>query len=79
MTFVENLMRRELRLTGCFMSYSAPFPGHEWTDSVAALRSGELHVDAMVSHRFPLSQGVQVFEDVAAGRLAFRKIMLLPE
>jgi hypothetical protein len=33
----------------------------------------------MVSHRFPLSQGVQVFEDVAAGRLAFRKIMLLPE
>jgi L-iditol 2-dehydrogenase len=79
MTFVEDLMRRELRLTGCFMSYSAPFPGHEWTGSVAALRSGELHVDAMVSHRFPLSQGVQVFEDVAARRFVFRKIMLLPE
>jgi L-iditol 2-dehydrogenase len=79
MTFVEDLMRRELRLTGCFMSYSAPFPGHEWTDSVAALRSGELDVDAMVSHRFPLSQGAQVFEDVAAGRLVFRKIMLMPE
>jgi L-iditol 2-dehydrogenase len=79
MTFVEDLMRRELRLTGCFMSYSAPFPGHEWTDSVAAIRGGELHVDAMVSHRFPLSRGVQVFEDIAAKRLVFRKIVLLPE
>jgi threonine dehydrogenase-like Zn-dependent dehydrogenase len=79
MTFVEDLMRRELRLTGCFMSYSAPFPGHEWTDSVAAIRSGELRVDAMVSHRFPLSRGVQVFEEIATKRFAFRKIMLLPE
>jgi L-iditol 2-dehydrogenase len=79
MTFVEDLMRRELRLTGCFMSYSAPFPGHEWTDSVAAIRSGELRAGAMVSHRFPLSQGVQVFQDIAAKRLVFRKIVLVPE
>jgi L-iditol 2-dehydrogenase len=79
MTFIEDLMRRELRLTGCFMSYSAPFPGHEWTDTVAVIQRGELHVKPMVSHRFPLSRGVQVFEDIAAKRIAFRKILLLPE
>jgi L-iditol 2-dehydrogenase len=79
MTFIEELMRRELTLTGCFMSYSAPFPGHEWTDAVGAIQRGELLVTQMVSHRFPLSRGVQVFEDIAARRIAFRKILLLPE
>ncbi len=79
MTFIEELMRRELSLTGCFMSYSAPFPGHEWTESVDAIQRGELHVEQMVSHRFPLSRGAQVFEDIAARRITFRKILLLPE
>jgi sugar (pentulose or hexulose) kinase len=31
MTWIEELIR------GCIMSYSAAFPGHEWTDSVDAL------------------------------------------
>ncbi len=79
MTFIEDLMRRELRLNGCFMSYSAPFPGHEWSDTIAALQSGELKMGKMISHRFPLAQGVQVFADIAARRMAFRKIMLSPE
>ncbi len=79
MSFVEDLMRRELRLTGCFMSYSAPFPGHEWVDAVEAMQRGLLRVDPLVSHRFPLSEGAKVFEDIAARRLAFRKIVLRPE
>jgi L-iditol 2-dehydrogenase len=79
MTFVEDLMRRELRLSGCFMSYSAPFPGHEWTDTVEAMQRGQLRVDALVSNRFLLSQGARVFEDIAAKRYAYRKIMLRPE
>jgi L-iditol 2-dehydrogenase len=79
MTFIEELMRRELSLTGCFMSYSAPFPGHEWTDTVGAIQRGELQVEPMISHRFPLSRGAQVFEDIAAKRITFRKILLLPE
>ncbi len=79
MTFIEDLMRKELRLNGCFMSYSAPFPGHEWTDSVLAMLSGQLNVAKMISHRYPLAQTPQVFEDIAARRIAYRKIMLLPE
>jgi L-iditol 2-dehydrogenase len=79
LTFIEDLMRKELRLNGCFMSYSAPFPGHEWTDTVQALQAGQLHMNQMISHRFPLAQAVQVFDDIAARRIAFRKIMLFPE
>ncbi len=79
MTFIEDLMRKELRLNGCFMSYSAPFPGHEWHDTLQALQNGQLNINRMISHRFPLAQAVQVFDDIAARRLAFRKIMLRPE
>ena len=79
MTFVEDLMRKELCMNGCFMSYSAPFPGHEWTDSVQAMLSGQLNVARMISHRYALAQAPQVFEDIAARRIAYLKIMLLPE
>ena len=79
LTFIEDLMRKELRLNGCFMSYSAPFPGHEWTDTIQALQAGQLNMNKMISQRFPLSQAAQVFADIAARRIAFRKIMLFPE
>ena len=78
MTWVEELMRRELRLRGCFMSYSAPFPGHEWTDSVAMLAEGRLDMRAMISHRFPLAQAPEVFARIAAREFAYRKIILTP-
>jgi L-iditol 2-dehydrogenase len=78
MTFVEALMRRELSLTGCFMSYSAPWPGHEWTDSLAAVLDGGLDMPAMVSHRAPLSEAPAVFAEIAAHRLVHRKIVFDP-
>ncbi|MFN8631521.1 MAG: hypothetical protein U0838_14745 [Chloroflexota bacterium] len=34
MSFVEQLGAPRADLAGCFMSYSAPWPGHEWTDSL---------------------------------------------
>lgn len=78
MSFVEDLMRRELTLVGCFMSYSAPFPGQEWTETVEALRDGRLDMEAMISHRFPLAEAPAVFSRIAAHEMAHRKIILLP-
>ena len=78
MTFIESLMRRELRLTGCFMSYSAPWPGHEWTDGLAAVMDGGLDMPAMISHRAPLSEAPAVFAEIAAHRLVHRKIIFDP-
>jgi len=79
MTFIEDLMRKELRLNGCFMSYSAPFPGHEWTESVQAVLDGGLDMETMISHRVPLSEAASVFASIAAHTLAHRKIIFLPE
>jgi L-iditol 2-dehydrogenase len=79
LTFIENMMRRELTLTGCFMSYSAPFPGHEWHDTIDALRAGTLDMEAMITHRFPLSAAPDVFAKIGAHELTHLKIMLNPE
>lgn len=79
MQFIEDLMRKELNLVGCFMSYSAPFPGHEWTDTVEAIRNGQLDLQTMISHHYPLSAAPDVFASIAAHQLAHRKIILHPE
>ena len=79
LTFIENMMRREISLIGCFMSYSAPFPGHEWTETLAALLNGSLDMDTLISHRFPLAKAPEVFEKIGAHEMAHQKIILNPE
>jgi len=79
LVFIENMMRREISLIGCFMSYSAPFPGHEWTQTITALLNGSLDMESLISHRFPLSRAPEVFEKIGAHQLAHQKIILNPE
>ena len=78
MSFIENMMRKELQINGCFMSYSAPFPGSEWTESLEAVRSGGRDKEAMISHRFPLSEAPRVFEQIARREIPYRKIIFYP-
>ncbi len=78
LTFIEDMMRKELSINGCFMSYSSPFPGHEWTDAIEALTDGALMAQPMISHRYPLSEAPKVFEEIAAHKLAHLKIILNP-
>jgi len=79
LTFIENLMRREISLKGCFMSYSAPFPGHEWAETIDALLNGSLDIETIISHRYPLSQAPEIFEKIGAHQLTHQKIVLNPE
>lgn len=79
MQFIEDLMRKELMLAGGFMSYSAPFPGHEWTDTITAIQDGSLDMNAMISHHFPLTAAPDVFAKIGAHQLHHQKIILLPE
>jgi threonine dehydrogenase-like Zn-dependent dehydrogenase len=78
LSFIENMMRKELQINGCFMSYSAPFPGAEWTDSLAAVLDGGLDMAAMISHRFPLAEAPAVFARIGDHSLAHRKIIFYP-
>lgn len=79
MAFIENMMRKELQIRGCFMSYSTPFPGSEWTESLEAVLNGGLDMEAMISHRFPLSEAPSVFESIGSQALSHRKIIFYPD
>lgn len=59
----ENINRKEFMLTGSWMSYSAPFPGHEWELTAHYFKTGELKFDeALIYKKLPLSKIADAFE-----------------
>ncbi|MCR5775527.1 MAG: galactitol-1-phosphate 5-dehydrogenase [Lachnospiraceae bacterium] len=59
----ENMNRKEFRLTGSWMSYSAPFPGHEWELTSHYFGTGELKYDDSFVYKIqPLSGIAEAFE-----------------
>lgn len=58
----ELMNRKEFRLTGSWMSYSAPFPGDEWTMTAAYFSSGKLRFDpALVFKTYPMEDAAEAF------------------
>lgn len=59
----ENMNRKEFKLTGSWMSYSAPFPGHEWTNVAHYFATGDLKFDdSFIFKKVPLSKIDEAFE-----------------
>lgn len=59
----ENMNRKEFTMTGSWMSYSAPFPGHEWELTAHYFGTGELKFDeSFIFKKIPLSQIADAFE-----------------
>ena len=58
----ENMNRKEFLLTGSWMSYSAPFPGPEWTLTAHYFATGQLKFDeGLIFKKFPMSQAAEAF------------------
>lgn len=59
----ENMNRKEFTLTGSWMSYSTPFPGHEWDAVAHYFGTGQLkYTEDLVYKKIPLSQIADAFE-----------------
>lgn len=59
----ENMNRKEFTLTGSWMSYSAPFPGHEWEAVAHYFGTGQLkYTDELIFKKIPLSKIAEAFE-----------------
>lgn len=59
----ELINRREMFVTGSWMSYSAPFPGKEWTMTAERFGTGELRVtDEMIDQVYPLDRIAEAFD-----------------
>jgi len=74
----ENMNRKEFRLTGSWMSYSAPFPGDEWTLTAHFFQTGALKfADSLIFKKFPLSGAAEAFSLYKTPGAVKGKIMLI--
>ncbi|PNV60174.1 galactitol-1-phosphate 5-dehydrogenase [Clostridium sp. chh4-2] len=76
----EQMNRKEFRMTGSWMSYSAPFPGQEWTLTAHYFASGQLKFDeGLIGRRMKMSQAQEAFQLFKVPGAVKGKILLVNE
>ena len=76
----ENLNRKEFRLVGSWMSYSAPFPGKEWELTASCFADGRLkYDDGLVFAKYPLAKAWEAFEQYLTPGAVKGRILLVDE
>ncbi|HEY8347403.1 MAG TPA: galactitol-1-phosphate 5-dehydrogenase [Symbiobacteriaceae bacterium] len=75
---VDMILRRELQVVGSWNSFSAPFPGDEWTRVVEWMRQGKIRTEPIITHRLPLDQAPEIFKHLYARDIFFGKVLFLP-
>ena len=74
----ENMNRKEFGLTGSWMSYSAPFPGREWTMTADYYASGRLKFDeGLIGERIPMSEAKEAFQRFKIPNAVKGKLLLV--
>lgn len=59
----ENMNRKEFKLTGSWMSYSAPFPGKEWELTAHYFATGQLKFDpSFIYKKVPMKDANEAFQ-----------------
>lgn len=76
---VNNILRKELTIKGSWNSFSAPFPGDEWRQSIAGMKDGYLFDPSFISHRCTLDEAPAMFTKLRDPEFFFSKIMFLPQ
>jgi L-iditol 2-dehydrogenase len=76
----EKMNRKEFKLTGSWMSYSAPFPGREWELSAKCFADGRLkYIPEMIGAKYPMSEIAAAFDLFRQPGKAAGKILLINE
>jgi L-iditol 2-dehydrogenase len=74
----ENINRKEFILTGSWMSYSAPFPGKEWTLTAHYFSNGKLKFDdSLIFKKLPMKEIRQGFDMYKVPGTVKGKIILI--
>ena len=76
----ENMNRKEFKLTGSWMSYSAPFPGKEWELTAHYFACGQLKFDqGLIFKKYPMKSASEAFMLFKTPEQVKGKIMLINE
>ncbi|AYG38736.1 alcohol dehydrogenase catalytic domain-containing protein [Lactobacillus pentosus] len=74
----ESIFRHELTLKGFWNSYSAPFPGKEWTTMIDFVNSGKIKINDLITHKFTLDQMQEAFDMITTRSESYNKVMFYP-
>lgn len=75
----ENIFRRELTLKGFWNSYSAPFPGKEWHNSIEFVKQGKIKLKPLISHRYAVQDTAEAFKMILSRSEDYNKVLILPQ
>ena len=75
---VDNIMRGQISLIGSWNSFTDPFPGYDWTESLKLFEEGKITAKPMLSHKLPLDDAPAIFQKITEGGFFFNKILFLP-
>lgn len=74
----ERIFRHELTLKGFWNSYSAPFPGREWSNSLNLIQQKKVRVTDMITHRFSLEETKEAFDMILHKVEMHNKVLIKP-
>lgn len=76
---VDTLMRNQITLTGSWNSFTAPYPGEDWTESLKAFTEKGMTAKNIISHHLPLDDAPAVLAKIGEGGYFFNKVMFYPD
>lgn len=76
---VDRILRYQITIKGSWNSFSNPFPGFEWTESVRLMEEKKLNPDLLITQKLVLDDVPQVFTDIDKNPFYFIKIMFYPQ
>lgn len=72
----EQINRKECWVTGAWMSYSAPFPGEEWSTAIQAMETGEFRfIPELLYKVYPMKDAMEAFEQIYRGTAKGRVLL----
>jgi len=72
---VSSILRRELKLYGTWNSKITPAGNSEWDMVIRHMQNGNLQVAPLISHTPTLSDGPQMFADMAERKVWYNKVV----
>jgi len=72
----ELITRKELKLTGSWMSYSSPFPGNEWLSGIEMLKENLIDTKPLITHRFQLENISDAFDMIIRSTEKYCKLII---
>jgi L-iditol 2-dehydrogenase len=74
----QTLLRQEVSIHGSWNSFGAPFPGPQWSETIAAFADGRLKWEFLISHDLDLAELPDIFDRFGTRNIVFSKVLFRP-